>query len=700
MKYLQRSCCALILLALVTSLSPLLAQSENVKGAGSGVVLPLVEQLATTGDTGVTLALNTTGTAAGFDALCSGEVALTGATRTISVEEETACRSNGVTYMELLVAHHILAFIGNPSDDFLTCMNTTELDTLFTPASAGRVTTWMQVKANYPELAVKVLVPESGTLAYEELDRLVRGDGIRSDAIPGDTTTIIQMVTAEPGAIGVIDWQSAQTAAGSVKIINLNTSTSGTCTSPDASAVETGSYTAADRLYLYVNAAQAAALQPLLDFIVSDPAQTIVLNAGFSPVSFVAQESNRRVVSGEVTGRVFSREEVEFQVPANLAGTVNVAGSGALFDYLKGIADGMTGGGNQQVQQSQANLAINFKMEGETAGIRRLCNGEVDIVVSTASMTDEQTAACQANNIETVTVSLGAQVVVLVGHEGDTVTECLTRDQLIKIWGAPSNGLENWKDVGEGLPDLPMTLFGLNAGSPLSDIMLSAPGSAVLPVRQDTELNQDALYRAAAVANVEGALTYMSWAEYVRVLENNQTRIQVVAIDGGNGCVEPSIATITDGSYPLLETTQLIISQKALARIEVQSYVWSLFLDANFSNLAAQGIIGIDVSRLSDVRVSLQAEFDKAVAAAEAAAEATPEATPETGAEATAEATTDVEPAATADATEESAPEPTAEPTDEAAPAETIEAAPEPAAEATSEPTAEATPEPTAEAGS
>lgn len=672
MKYLQRSACALILFALVTGLIPLAAQDGGaIKGAGSGVVLPLLQRLAEASGAGISLELTTTGTASGFRAFCAGEVGLTGATRTIAIAEENACKGSGITFMELRIAHQILTFIANPADSFLTCLNTTDLDTLFTPAAAGKVTNWNQVKSSYPDLALKLMLPSAGTLTYEQLDGLVKGDGIRSDGTLGNVTTIVQTVTSTPGTLGVVDYQTAQAAGASVKIVNLNITSGGSCTSPDALSVESGGYTASDTLYLYVNAAQAAGLTRLLEFLVSEAASPVIISAGFTPASANSVEANRRIISGEVSGRVFSRSEVEFQIPPNLTGQVNVAGSGDLFDYLKGVSDSLI--------QTQTGLTVNYTMEGETAGFRRLCNGEADVVVTSSPMTDEQKAACQANNIVPITVSMGTQAVVLVGHEGNAFTQCLTREQIVKIWGAPSTGVKNWKDVAEGLPDLAMTLFGIDAGNSLSDMLLTTPGSPVLPVRVDTELNSDVLYRAAATANVDGALTYMSWADYQRVITAGQARIHLVKVDGGSGCIEPSVETITNGTYPLTQTIQLVISQKSLASLNVQSYVWSLFTDENFNGLASRGLVGIDLNRLSDVRLMLQTEFTNAVTAA-AAAEST--AVPESTAEATPAPEATGEVTAGPESTVETPAEATATP---AAPYETAEPVP------TVEETAEAT---------
>src|SRR5690606_26088925 len=149
-------------------------------------------------------------------------------------------------------------------------------------------------------------------------------------------------------------------------------------------------YDSATSLYLYVNTAAQETLQPLLDFIVSDQAQTVLIDREITAPSFYALESNQRIVSGELDGRVFSREEVEFQIPANLTGQVNVAGSGSRYDYLKSVADSITGSTAQQVQVDQINFAVNFKMDGDAAGIRRLCNGEADVIVITGALSDEQ----------------------------------------------------------------------------------------------------------------------------------------------------------------------------------------------------------------------------------------------------------------------------------------------------------------------
>jgi phosphate transport system substrate-binding protein len=265
-------------------------------------------------------------------------------------------------------------------------------------------------------------------------------------------------------------------------------------------------------------------------------------------------------------------------------------------------------------------------------------------------MSEEQAQNCEANNITPLSVELGSQATSLVANAASEFLQCLTTDQITTTWQATSTDtVTNWDQVSDDFPDLVMTLFAPNTGNSYTDLMLlKAAGESNSLNRVDTELDDDPLYRAAATANVEGALTYMSWPEYQQVLSNNQTNIQLVSVDGGNGCVSPSQESIADGSYPLTRPARLVINQSALARIEVMSFVWFLMTDENYYLLDEAGFVGLSFADLADTRSSLQTAFNEASAAAleaEATAEpgaestAEPEATSESTLEATEEAT-------------------------------------------------------------
>jgi phosphate transport system substrate-binding protein len=190
----------------------------------------------------------------------------------------------------------------------------------------------------------------------------------------------------------------------------------------------------------------------------------------------------------------------------------------------------------------------------------------------------------------------------------------------------------NWNQVDSSFPDQAMTLFAPNAGDSNTDLMMIKVAQTDFPARDDTQLNDDPLYRAAATANVEGGLTFMGWADYQKVLANNQERIQLVGVNGGSGCVLPSAETIGDGTYPITRSARLLVNTKSLTKVPVQSFLWYLAEDDNYAQLENAGFIGVNFGDFPALRETLQKAY---LDAQIAQAEATPEATAEGTAEAT-----------------------------------------------------------------
>jgi phosphate transport system substrate-binding protein len=310
---------------------------------------------------------------------------------------------------------------------------------------------------------------------------------------------------------------------------------------------------------------------------------------------------------------------------------VNIGGAAHAFNYMSSIINIFSG--------AQPGVTVNMEAEGEPAGLRRLCNGENDIAVATSELSSDQAANCEANDISTQTLDLGTEAVVLLANGESSYLDCLTTDQISAIWGADSTEtINNWQAVDRVLPDIDMTLFAPIAGDHYTDLLLTQNSGRALANRLDTELDRDPLYRAAATANVAGALTYMGWPDYLNVLINQQNNIQLVAIDRGMGCVRPDETSISSRSYPLVRSLKLIINRSSLTDPVVQSFLWFLVSDENFSVLDNSGFIGIDFGDLPVVRATLRRAFLEAQAE-QFAARIEPESTEEPIVETTPETT-------------------------------------------------------------
>lgn len=657
MRSFPRHIVLVLLLLLILTATALRAQDEIVV-TGSGIVEPAFRALIDASESEASFNLTITGTNTGFARFCAGESDITTATRRITSDEQTACTENEVMPLELTIGHNILAFISSPTDTTLeACLTGAELDSIYAPSSEGEITNWNQIFTDGPDLALTALAPLGTSPEFAILDRLVDGDGIRGDAVTvSSADDMIAQVSASSGALGVVTLPQAQAAGDSVRILDLDAAAVQGCQVPSAAAVEDGVYPAAERLFVYVNVDNLSKpqLAEFLDYAVSEEAATAIEAAGFVPVTDTTAQANRDNLEAAQTGEFTVQTDAGFTIPAGITGQVNIGGAGDGYDFLRasGAAFNVLTPG----------VTVNVNIEGLPAGARRLCNGEVDAIYTYRDLTADEAGNCAANNISLLTLDVGTPAVVLLANATSDYLDCLTTEALTTIWQAQSAGeITNWNQIDSSFPDQAMTLFSPQEGSADTDLLLLAASGSSLAGRVDIQLNNDALYRAAATANVPGALTFMRWLDYQRVLANNQANIQLVAVDSGAGCVTPDLNTIRSGQYPLVRPGKLLINQALLTRIEVQSLFWYMFSAENFTSFEQNGFVG---TRLTDLEAARETLFAAYEAALRASLEVTPETT-EQADEATAEPEPDAE-ATEAAETDTAGDDATAEPEAEA----------------------------------
>lgn len=617
MKNLQRNVGILALLALLLPSVIVFAQDESeITVVGSGIVTPVVEALADATETN--LNIDVTGTNTGFESFCVGEVAMTSATRTINAEENTTCIENGVEYFELLIAHEVLTFVTNP-DDALTCIADEDLNIIYSPSSTGDVANWADLNGSiegedgtYPDLELTALLPADNTLSYLALDNLISGVGFRNDIDSADVATTLETVASTSGAIGVVPLQTALDAGDSINILNVDFQKLG-CAEATVTNAEAGNYAAVTSFYLYVNQAEAEALDTFLSYFSTEDITSTIIDAGYSPASNDVYETNIAIIAGEEASGAFSETEVGYIIPAFLTGEFTIGGTFTGFRVASSAVSGVQNTqGNPAQQNAQPAFTINVDFAGEANDAITYCANEAPVLFVNGDGSD---FACEGDEaIDSLVLPIGTQTTVLVANEADEFATCLTTEHLATIWGASSTDtIETWNQVAESFPDEAMTLFGINAGNVITDVMMANLADGVVePIRVDTEINGDSLYRAAAVANVEGALTYMSWVDYQDVLENDQARIQLLGVDAGEGCVFPTEETIADGSYPLSETTSLLVNRDLLSDELVKAFVWTLYSDNLRSVYASAEFEAASDVELADVRDLLLVEFRQA----------------------------------------------------------------------------------------
>ncbi len=614
----------LSLLVAVIALTPLLvsAQESPIRVDGSRIVADIVEPVSAT--TGTAISLEISGTATGLERLCAGEIDLANAARPITRAEEDACAANGVEWVEVPLGYDALAVISNPAITAIQCMTFGELTGLFGPGAAG-TTTLNTVNPAWGTGTVQLFGPAADSTAYSLLDTLLPGDGLRADlTLQADINTLITQIAENAEGLGFVPFSALQTSEAEVTTIALDDLSGAGCISPSPETLEDGSYPAASGLYVYANAAslEREEVVSLLTALVGEEGQATVAEAGFVALSADAAARAAGNISAGVTGRQFSKGEPLYTIPLDVSGTVTAAAAADAYSALTGITTAL--------KQNYNGLTVNTGGSGNAAAYRKLCNAEADLAFVTRQPSTDETAACTESGTTLWQATLGHRALVMVVPEAAEFAACLTADQIAALWSVKDGAtVTNWNELGESFPDLPVTIFLPRSAQNQTDFLLNRVSTELLLPRIDAlQENSDALYRAAATANVEGAIAYMTYAEYLK----SEAAVIPVAVDRGEGCVAPSPETIRDGSYALALPITLAVRQDALARPEVQAVIWYAVRDSAASLLDKAGVLPVETATFAAYQTDVVARF---AAAEAAAAVAQPTETPEPTAEAT-----------------------------------------------------------------
>ncbi len=591
---------------LLTVVAGAAQESDKVTVIGSALVNDLVIELASKSGS-VEVESYTQGSAAAIDRFCSGGLDLATSSRAMTETERAICGSNEVAFSEFTLAHRIVAIAAH-ADAPAECLTATQLGDVFKPSAANAQITWSFYSEDEAETPLTLIAPDERSVAAYILDASVAGDGLRPDMeFHSDTEAALERIANVPGALGFLTWTQDLASRDGIGLLDLDSEAGDGCVAPSAAAVEEASYALAVTLRLYANRElldAKPAFKELLTAMLDESNQATILEARLSPPSTVIYALNADLLALDAAAVPASGD---FVVPPVLSGTLKVAGAASANNLLMGLGD--------RLAAIHQGLSIEIELLGAFDGLERLCAAEAQIAALDRALAPSEIEACAESEFAATTLEIGAQAVVLLSQAADEHSACLTTEQIHAIWRAESaDSVMLWSDVADAFPEQPLTLFAPLFVDPLSDILLQGAGDVIPPLRRDTEQDYSPLYRAAAVANVPGALTYMSWADYETVLENEQARIQLVAIDAGAGCVAPSPGSFRDGSYALARQASLVVSEAALADIATQSFLWSLYADENWPSVERDGMVALSALELPALRSELQGLF----AAAEA----------------------------------------------------------------------------------
>ncbi len=214
-------------------------------------------------------------------------------------------------------------------------------------------------------------------------------------------------------------------------------------------------------------------------------------------------------------------------------------------------------------------VKVSVGTSGTGGGFEKFCAGETDISDASRPIKDEEKAACEQAGVGYVELIVANDALSVVVNKGNTWVDCLSVDQLKKIW-APDSKVKTWRDVDPAFPAEPLKLYGPGTDSGTFDYFTDEINGEEGASRKDYESSEDDNVLVSGVASTRGALGYFGFTYF----EENADKLKALQIDGGNGCVKPSMETAQDGFYkPLARPLYIYVSKQAVDRPEVKDFV-------------------------------------------------------------------------------------------------------------------------------
>jgi phosphate transport system substrate-binding protein len=249
---------ALSLLALI-GVAPRAAKAQVIKVDGSSTVFPITEavaeefQKANKGKVKVTVGI--AGTGGGFKKFCRAETDVSNASRPILKSELDDCKKSGVQFIELPVAFDALTVIINPKNDWVKSLTVADLKKMWEPSAQGKVTTWNQIRSEWPNSPLKLFGPgaDSGTFDYFTEAIVGKAKSSRGDFTASeDDNVLVQGVANDRNALGYFGFSYYIENQNKLKAVAIDGGKG--AVGPSPKTVEDGTYQPLSRpIFIYVS---------------------------------------------------------------------------------------------------------------------------------------------------------------------------------------------------------------------------------------------------------------------------------------------------------------------------------------------------------------------------------------------------------------------------------------------------------------
>ena len=554
--------------------------SGTIEIDGSSTVFPVSEAVAE--EFGklhpdVRVNVGVSGTGGGFKRFTVGETDISDASRPIKEAEAQVAADNGIEYYPLRVAMDGLSVLVSPDNDFVECLTTDQLKTIWEPGST--VSKWSDVDPSWPSSDIVLYGPDtdSGTFDYFTEEIMGEAQLSRPDyTASADDNVLVQGIAGGKYSLGYFGFAYYQENQDKLKLVAVDSGNG--CVLPTSESIENGTYSPLSRpLFIYVSkqSMERPEVKAFVEFYL-DNAADLAQEVGYIKLGDDEYASNREAIKQPPAPAPLQAASAQTTAPVamELSGTIEIDGSSTVFPVSEAVAE--------EFGKLHRDVRVNVGVSGTGGGFKRFTVGETDISDASRPIKEAEAQVAADNGIEYYPLRVAMDgLSVLVSPDNDFV-ECLTTDQLKTIW-EPGSTVSKWSDVDPSWPSSDIVLYGPDTDSGTFDYFTEEIMGEAQVSRPDYTASADDNVLVQGIAGGKYSLGYFGFAYY----QENQDKLKLVAVDSGNGCVLPTSESIENGTYsPLSRPLFIYVSKQSMERPEVKAFV-EFYLD-NAADLAQE----------------------------------------------------------------------------------------------------------------
>jgi phosphate transport system substrate-binding protein len=241
----------------------------------------------------------------------------------------------------------------------------------------------------------------------------------------------------------------------------------------------------------------------------------------------------------------------------SVSGSLSADGSSTVGPFASAAAEGF--------MRANKGANVTVGISGTGGGFERFCKGETDMSNASRPIKYSEAKKCQDAGIRYIQFLVANDGISLVANKSNTWANCLTVDELKKIWDKGSK-VNSWSQVRSGFPDVPLKLYGPGTDSGTFEFFTEKINGKARQSRSDYNASEDDNVLVRGVSGDRGGLGYFGFSYY----EENISRLKLIKVDSGGGCTAPSVKTVQSRAYKPLSRALFVYVKRSSFNKTVQ----------------------------------------------------------------------------------------------------------------------------------